>query len=216
MSTVLGATASVARQAFDALVQGHAPLASHGRAFARFETRFQLAWVIGGVLATAIAVRISISLAVVAVALIPAAGLYARAVREGQRAHRDDPFDPLEVARRRIDHAVEWRRRDLDRLAASELAGVVDLARAAGLEPDLPSVARLEALRAMAVSTWPIDTRELDWALIRVAGLIDELADAGGRSGVADRQHRRGRHRPLRRDARPMVSSRLDESSSDR
>ena len=28
----------------------------------------------------------------------------------------------------------------------------------------------------MAVSTWPIDTRELDWALIRVAGFVDELA----------------------------------------
>ena len=50
----------------------------------------------------------------------------------GQAAHAEDPFDPLEVARRRIDHAVEWHRRDLDRLAVTELAGVVDLARATG------------------------------------------------------------------------------------
>jgi len=43
----LGAAAAGGRQAFDALVQGHAPAASRGRAFARFETMFQLAWVLG-------------------------------------------------------------------------------------------------------------------------------------------------------------------------
>jgi MFS family permease len=38
----------VGRLAFDALVQASAPDANRGRAFAQFETRFQLAWVIGG------------------------------------------------------------------------------------------------------------------------------------------------------------------------
>jgi hypothetical protein len=33
---------------FDTLVQRDTPEADQGRAFARFETRFQLAWVIGG------------------------------------------------------------------------------------------------------------------------------------------------------------------------
>ncbi len=47
LSFILGATSGTAKQAFDALVQRDAPDANRGRSFARFETRFQLAWVIG-------------------------------------------------------------------------------------------------------------------------------------------------------------------------
>ena len=112
------------------------PGASHGRAFARFETRFQLGWVAGAIAAVAVAIPTRYSLAIVALALIPAAVLYVRALREAHEAHVEDPFDPVEVARRRIDHALEWHRRDLHRLAVTELAGVVDLARAMGLELD--------------------------------------------------------------------------------
>ena len=86
------------------------------------------------------------------------------------------PFDPVEVARRRIDHAIEWHRRRLDRLAVTELAGVVDLARAAGRRRSTrPTVARLDALRSTAVSTWPLDTRELDWAMraAALAGFVE-------------------------------------------
>jgi hypothetical protein len=43
----LGMFANVGRVAFDAIVQRDAPDAEQGRAFARFETRFQLAWVLG-------------------------------------------------------------------------------------------------------------------------------------------------------------------------
>ncbi|HUF31914.1 MAG TPA: MFS transporter [Acidimicrobiales bacterium] len=43
----IGAGANVGRQAFDSLLQHHAPDADRGRAFASFETRFQLAWVLG-------------------------------------------------------------------------------------------------------------------------------------------------------------------------
>ncbi len=132
VSVVLGGAASVGRQGFDALVQTRAPGASHGRAFARFETRFQLGWVAGAIAAVAVAIPTRFSLAIVAVALIPAAVLYVRALREAHEAHVEDPFDPIEVARRRIEHALEWHRRDLHRLAVTELAGVVDLARAIG------------------------------------------------------------------------------------
>lgn len=45
----LGVGASAARQAFDSLVQRAAPDADRGRTFARFETRFQLAWVAGAI-----------------------------------------------------------------------------------------------------------------------------------------------------------------------
>ncbi|MDQ1520663.1 MAG: hypothetical protein QOI55_1736 [Actinomycetota bacterium] len=45
--------AAAARLAFDSLVQRDGAEAARGRAFARFETRFQLVWVAGGVLAVA-------------------------------------------------------------------------------------------------------------------------------------------------------------------
>jgi len=43
----IGFVGAVAKPSFDALVQRHVPPANQGRAFARFETRFQLVWVVG-------------------------------------------------------------------------------------------------------------------------------------------------------------------------
>jgi hypothetical protein len=176
VSFVLGGVASVARQGFDAMVQTHAPVASRGRSFARFETRFQLGWVAGAVAATAIAIPTRVSLGVAALALIPAAGLYVNALREAHEAHAEDPFDPLDVARRRIEHAVEWHRRQLDRLAVTELAGAADLARATGIELDPSTISRLDALRTAAMSTWPLDTREVEWSMDEASTLAARLA----------------------------------------
>lgn len=50
----VAAGASCGRLAFDSLLQRDAHEAARGRAFARFETRFQLVWVTGGVLAVAL------------------------------------------------------------------------------------------------------------------------------------------------------------------
>ena len=49
----LGGGAAIGRQAFDSLVQRDAPDADQGRAFARYETRFQLAWVLGAIIPVA-------------------------------------------------------------------------------------------------------------------------------------------------------------------
>jgi hypothetical protein len=49
LSMLVGATGGVAKQAFDAILQRDAPDANRGRSFARFETRFQLVWVIGAI-----------------------------------------------------------------------------------------------------------------------------------------------------------------------
>jgi predicted MFS family arabinose efflux permease len=49
VSWTIGVAAAVAHQAFDSITQRLAPDAEKGRAFARFETRFQLAWVAGAV-----------------------------------------------------------------------------------------------------------------------------------------------------------------------
>jgi hypothetical protein len=45
LSGIVGFSAALARLAFDSIVQRDAPDANRGRAFARFETRFQLGWV---------------------------------------------------------------------------------------------------------------------------------------------------------------------------
>lgn len=69
------------RMAFDSLVQRDAHEAARGRAFARFETRFQLVWVIGGVLAVLYPGAGRSGLFLVAVVLLFAGLTYAGAVR---------------------------------------------------------------------------------------------------------------------------------------
>jgi hypothetical protein len=50
------------------------------------------------------------------------------------------------------------------------------MARASGLHVEPDDVIRLEALRAAALSTWPVDTREVDWAMEHATMLVDRLA----------------------------------------
>ncbi len=50
LALVVNFSAALGRLAFDSLVQRDAPDANQGRAFAQFETKFQLAWVLGGVI----------------------------------------------------------------------------------------------------------------------------------------------------------------------
>jgi hypothetical protein len=47
IALAIGLSSSVAKPSFDALVQRHVWESNQGRAFARFETRFQLMWVVG-------------------------------------------------------------------------------------------------------------------------------------------------------------------------
>ena len=68
-ATAVGWGASFGRLAFDSLVQRDAPESVRGRVFARFETRFQLAWVLGGFLSTAIAIGGRVGLTLLGVAL---------------------------------------------------------------------------------------------------------------------------------------------------
>jgi MFS family permease len=50
LAFVIGFAGGAGKPAFDALVQRYVPTAAQGRAFARFETRLQLIWVIGALL----------------------------------------------------------------------------------------------------------------------------------------------------------------------
>lgn len=51
VALVVGLAAAAGKVAFDSVVQRDAPNADYGRSFGRFETRFQLSWVVGSALA---------------------------------------------------------------------------------------------------------------------------------------------------------------------
>ena len=54
LAAVINAAAAIGRLAFESTVQGGAPDANRGRAFARFETQNQMAWVFGGLIPVAL------------------------------------------------------------------------------------------------------------------------------------------------------------------
>jgi hypothetical protein len=68
--------ASAGRLCFDAIVQRDAPDADQGRSFARFETRFQLAWVAGAFVPVVVQLSRTVGYACTAVAATGAAASY--------------------------------------------------------------------------------------------------------------------------------------------
>ena len=86
----VGFSAAVGKLAFDSILQRDAPDANRGRAFARFETRFQIMWVIGALIPVWITMEIGFGfLAIAAMALVSLAsystGRMAWAHRTGSR-----------------------------------------------------------------------------------------------------------------------------------
>ena len=86
VALVVGLAASAGKVAFDSVVQRDAPNADYGRSFGRFETRFQLSWVVGSALAV-IPMSLRIGFILITVALAAAVVLHlvgAKNVRRGQ------------------------------------------------------------------------------------------------------------------------------------
>jgi len=77
IAAFVGIAASAGRLAFDAIVQRDAPDADHGRSFAGFETRFQLAWVAGAFVPVVLHLPIGAGLGVIAIGSGVAAVAYA-------------------------------------------------------------------------------------------------------------------------------------------
>lgn len=74
--TLVPLGASGGKQAFDSIVQRSAPDANRGRSFARFESRFQVAWVLGAVIPTAVHLPFEAGVVVVGVTGVFAAVCY--------------------------------------------------------------------------------------------------------------------------------------------
>jgi len=92
LAAALNFAAAIGRLSFESIVQRDAPGANQGRAFARFETRFQLAWALAAFIAVAIQVPGEVGFLIVGVA---AAGTvldlvvgFGRLRRAGRRPRR--------------------------------------------------------------------------------------------------------------------------------
>jgi hypothetical protein len=98
-AAVVAASAAAGRLAFDSLLQRDAPDAVRGRAFARFETRFQLIWVAGALIPVALfrVIDARVGFFVLALALGSAGLSYVgglRATRDKRGAARSDGPPP--------------------------------------------------------------------------------------------------------------------------
>jgi hypothetical protein len=113
LATCVGMAASTGKLAFDSLVQRDAPDANRGRSFARFETRFQLTWVVGAFVPVVIPIPLAVGFLVLALAATFALVSYIagqRALSRGEVPVRRTPTEAITgVWRRRrqgfrVDH----------------------------------------------------------------------------------------------------------------
>jgi hypothetical protein len=88
-AAAVGVAAAAGKLAFDSIVQRDAPDAVRGRTFARFETRFQLAWVAGAALPVAVSIPSGVGMGVLALISAIALSSYLAALRavEHHRNH---------------------------------------------------------------------------------------------------------------------------------
>ena len=149
---LVGMSTTLARQGFDSLVQRRAPDAVRGRAFARYETRFQLSWVLGGILATAIVVPAEFSMVLLSAVYLPAIALYLRGAREARRYEGESPDPAHDLAMTRLAAANGWRRDGYPRLAVIDAVAAADLVLAVGrVEVTTHVRERLDGLRQAAL-----------------------------------------------------------------
>lgn len=100
MAGVVGIAASAGKLAFDSIVQRDAPDAAQGRAFARFETRFQLAWVAAALVPVLIPIPRRAGMLIIALVCGAAAAFYYinRRTRGGPATDRERRARPASGA----------------------------------------------------------------------------------------------------------------------
>ncbi|MCY4163959.1 MAG: hypothetical protein OXE93_07085 [bacterium] len=86
----LGIAASAAKLSFDSIVQRDAENVNHGRAFAAFETRFQIIWVLGALLPVVITIPDRVGYVLIGVAAAVSLGLFWL----GNGLNREDQSEP--------------------------------------------------------------------------------------------------------------------------
>jgi MFS family permease len=79
LAAIVNAAGTIGKLSFDSTVQSDAPDANRGRAFAQFETKNQLAWVVGGIIPVIFSPSGQIGFIIVAVVGLAGAAMYYRA-----------------------------------------------------------------------------------------------------------------------------------------
>lgn len=177
IALVIGVAGSLARRAFDSLLQRTAPDALRGRMFARYETWFQLGWVAGALIATAITLTTRVSMGFLTALFVPAMALYLRSARPAERVHAvvdPEPGAPS-FGLDRLRAAEQWHRLGDSRMAIVEAAATGDVVRVQTLLADEPRAitARLDALRFRAVDvTMVVVPEDADEALALARRLV--------------------------------------------
>jgi hypothetical protein len=106
LAVVVNFSAAVGRLAFESIVQRDAPQANRGRAFAKFETRFQLAWAMAGLIPVIIEIPGWAGFLVVGLVCAAATLNYVAGTRSSN----------LRLRRRRLPiPQIPWRRRPPER-----------------------------------------------------------------------------------------------------
>ncbi len=151
ISGLVGLSTTLGRNAFDGLLQRRAPEALLGRAGARYETRFQLAWVFGGILATPISLPVEVSMTVLTAIYVPALVVFVRGVREAHR-FEGPPEGRLGGANARLAMAHQaWEAGSL-RVAIVDASAAVDLAQSVtGPMADVDERCELDELRRRSI-----------------------------------------------------------------
>jgi hypothetical protein len=129
IAALIGLSTTLGRHGFDSLLQHRAPVALRGRAAARYETRFQLVWAFGALIATPISLPAEASMAVLTALYVPALIVYLRASNEAKVFEEVAALDLVGQAGTRLGTAIESMNRGAPRIAVLEAAAAVDLAR---------------------------------------------------------------------------------------
>ena len=181
----VGVGASVGRQAFSSLTQRLAPDAEKGRAFARFETEFQLAWVVGAVAAVLTKPSWSYGLAVLGIvlggaAVLLAAGLRALRYRELIVGARLDPTQG-DLAEELLTWAEALRAQGAQRVAVATAVTAVRAATAAAHLPDDRVGAELEMLwRAATTGSGALSSEVAEQAIRLARQAVRSMLPPGG------------------------------------
>lgn len=172
ISSLVGLSTTMGRNAFDGLLQRRAPEALLGRAGARYETRFQLAWVFGGLLATAITLPVEVNMILLTAIYVPALAIFVRGIREAHR-FEGPPEDHLGGAHVRLAMAHQaWEAGSL-RVAIVEASAAVDLAQSVvGPVFGAPERDELDDLRRAAID---VDRTVGEPDVLRALRLADEM-----------------------------------------
>lgn len=188
ISGLVGLSTTLGRNAFDGLLQRRAPEALLGRAGARYETRFQLAWVFGGVLATAISLPAEASMTVLTAIYVPALVVFVRGVREALR-FEGPPHHHLGGAHARLVMANQALEAGSIRIAIVDASAGVDLAQSVAGPASMTVDDRrhLEALRAAAIDVQQTVTdTDARRALQLAEAIIETMSVAGDASFPTD------------------------------